>query len=175
MAESYEVDVQIEIPMGSNIKYEYDHNTHTLHVDRILHSPVVYFFNYGYIPYTLSGDGDPLDAIVLCRESLMPTCLVKCKILGVLHTIDESGEDDKLVLVPVDKVDKESEYYNDISDIKEFIKDKIKCFFKDYKKMESGKWVQINEIFGNKENAKEIYDASVQMYHETNCNQQNLN
>lgn len=161
---NYEVDVQIEIPLGSNIKYEYDHNTHELRVDRVLHSPVIYFFNYGYIPNTLSGDGDPLDAIVLCKESLMPTCLVRCKMLGVLHTTDESGEDDKVILVPIDKVDRESEGYNDITDVKQFTQEKLKCFFKDYKKMEAGKWVKIDETIGNKEKAIKVFNESIEMY-----------
>jgi inorganic pyrophosphatase len=160
----YEVDVQIEIPLGSNIKYEYDHNTHELRVDRVLHSPVIYFFNYGYIPNTLSGDGDPLDAIVLCKESLYPTSLVKCKILGVLHTTDESGEDDKIILVPINKVDRESEGYNDITDVKKFTQEKLKVFFKDYKKMEVGKWVEIDETIGNKEKAKKVFDTSIETY-----------
>ena len=87
------VDVQIEIPSGQSVKYEIDHNTHQLKCDRFLHVPFAYPFNYGYILNTLGGDGDPLDAVVICKPSLFPTCLIKCRIIGALITSDENGKD----------------------------------------------------------------------------------
>ena len=161
---SYEVEVQIEIPVGSRIKYEIDHNTGKLRVDRILHTPVYYFFNYGYIPNTLSGDGDPLDAIVLCNEKITPTAYITCKIVGVIKTWDESGEDDKMLLVPIDKIDRDSSYINNDNDLPEYKKQKLICFFEDYKKMEPGKWVKIDKDFKDRDEALKIYKESLQRY-----------
>jgi inorganic pyrophosphatase len=157
----YEVDVHIEISSGSTIKYEIDHETKNLRVDRILHTPMVYFFNYGYILNTLGGDGDPLDAVVLCDEGIYPTSHIKCKMLGVLHTMDESGEDDKIILVPMDKIDKHSVNVNNITDISEFVKKKLIFFFDNYKKMEPKKWVKINPVFGDKDKAHKVYTNSL--------------
>ena len=157
----YEVDVQIEIASGSTIKYEIDHETSLLRVDRILHTPMVYFFNYGYIINTLGGDGDPLDAIVLCKESIRPTSHIMCKMVGVLHTIDESGEDDKIVLVPIDKIDKHSVNINDIEHVTEFKRKKLVFFFDNYKKMEPKKWVKVDPVFENREKAYKIYKNSL--------------
>ena len=153
----YEVEVHIEIPLGSNIKYEYDHNTNKLIVDRLIHSPVYYFFNYGYIPNTLGGDGDPLDAVVLCRESFHPMSYIQCKLIGVINTTDEKGQDDKLILVPIDKIDKESEQYNNIDDISNHTKERLICFFEDYKKLEPEKWINVNKTLGNKYDAMNLY------------------
>ena len=87
------VRVQIEISQGSNVKYEIDHKTNELVCDRFLHGPFAYPFNYGYICGTLGGDGDPLDAVVICNRSLVPSCYIKCKIIGALVTVDEKGRD----------------------------------------------------------------------------------
>lgn len=159
----YEVDVQIEIPLGSNIKYEFDHIKNRMVVDRILSTPVTYFFNYGYIPNTLSGDGDSLDAIVLCNESLLPTCFIKCKMIGVLHTEDEKGIDDKVILVPVNKISQESSQFNDIKDIFPATLNKLRCFFEDYKKLEIGKFVKVNN-FGDRNDAYNTFIDSVERF-----------
>jgi inorganic pyrophosphatase len=149
------IEVQIEVPRGSNVKYEYDHINHKLIVDRILHSPVYYFFNYGYIPDTLGGDGDPLDVVVLTNETLYPTAYVECKIIGVLKTEDEKGEDDKIICVPRDKIDFVSKGINDLADIDEMTKDRLVQFFETYKKLEPNKWVR-TKGFGDKEAALSI-------------------
>jgi len=156
----YNVDVQIEIPLGSNIKYEYDHEHNKLIVDRILATPVTYFFNYGYIPNTLGGDNDPLDAIILCKEAFLPSCYVNCKIIGVLHTTDEKGVDDKIILVPSNKVTAESKQYNNITDISQYTLQKLKCFFEDYKKLEIGKFVTVGN-FGDKDDAYITYTIAI--------------
>ena len=151
------VDVQIEIPKNTNVKYEYDHVNHKLQCDRILHVPFMYPFNYGYILNTLSGDGDPLDAVVLCEPSLYPTCFIKCKIIGALLTEDENGCDDKILLVPETFVDPESKHINDISDVDSHLLSKIKYFFEHYKDLEKGKFVVIKN-FVNAIDAVKIYE-----------------
>ncbi|MBA42741.1 MAG: inorganic pyrophosphatase [Magnetococcales bacterium] len=157
------VEVQIEIPRGSNIKYEYDHVNNKLIVDRIISTPVYYFFNYGYIPNTLGGDDDPLDAIVLSNNSFHPTCYINCKVIGVLETEDEKGIDDKIILVPEDSIDKKSSQINDIEDIDSEIIAKLKFFFSNYKKLESNKWVKVNEL-GDKKRANEIIKEGLELY-----------
>jgi inorganic pyrophosphatase len=93
------VKVQIEIPQGHNVKYEIDHKTHQIICDRFLHGPFAYPFNYGYICDTISGDGDPLDAVVICNRPLLPTCIINCRIIGALITRDEKGLDEKILFI----------------------------------------------------------------------------
>jgi inorganic pyrophosphatase len=99
------VDVIIEISKGGHIKYEYDKERNILICDRILHTPMKYPFNYGFIPKTLSEDGDPLDVVVLMDDELVPGCMIQCKILGYLDTRDNEGNDPKMIVCPVEKVD----------------------------------------------------------------------
>lgn len=137
------VDVLIEIPLGSNHKYEKCKKTGLLRCDRILHSPYVYPFNYGYFPNTLAGDGDDLDAVVVTKYPLIPNCLIECKIIGALKTRDEKGFDDKIICVPVSKIDPEFKKMNNLSDLKESERDMIEYFFKTYKNREYKKFVEI--------------------------------
>ena len=137
------INVRVEISRGSNVKYEYDDLGNILHVDRILHSPMYYFFNYGFIPNTLSGDGDPVDVVILSHDSFHPTCFIEVKILGMLETIDEKGEDHKIIAIPSEKLDPKSKNINSLKDIDEFDLEKIKFFFENYKSIEKNKWVKI--------------------------------
>ena len=98
-----EINVFVEIAKNSHIKYEYDHEKKTLICDRILHTPFNYFFNYGFVPDTLSKDNDPIDVVILMDEELVPGCSIKCKIIGCLETKDDSGEDPKLIVCPSKK------------------------------------------------------------------------
>lgn len=157
------VEVQIEVPKGSNVKYEIDHLTNKLKCDRILHGPFKYSFNYGFINDTLSLDGDPIDAVVICDEELYPTCYVTCKIIGALITEDEKGGDDKLILVPYEKVDPLSRGINDISDLTPHKMDEIEYFFTHYKDMEPGKFVKVQNRVSSQE-AIEIYEQSKLRY-----------
>lgn len=100
-----EVDVIIEISKGGHIKYEYDKERNMLVCDRILHTPMKYPFNYGFIPNTLSEDSDPLDVVVLMDDELVPGCIIRCKILGYLDTKDDAGNDPKIIVCPIEKVD----------------------------------------------------------------------
>jgi inorganic pyrophosphatase len=109
-----EVDVIIEISKGSHIKYEYDKERNMIVCDRILHTPMKYPFNYGFIPNTLSEDGDPLDVVVLMDDELVPGCVIKCKILGYLDTKDDEGNDPKIIACPIGKIDP---MWRDIDDL----------------------------------------------------------
>lgn len=157
------VKVQIEIPKNGNVKYEIDHETNEFICDRILYSSLRYDFNYGFIKNTLAGDGDPLDAVVLCNSELAPTCTIQCKIIGALLTRDEKGQDEKIILVPIDKIDPESIGVLDIGDIKQPVLKKIKQFFTHYKELEPDKFVIVDDFVG-KNIANEIYNESIKKY-----------
>lgn len=153
------IEVHIEIPKNTHVKYEYDHENDKLICDRVLHTPFTYPFNYGYIPNTLAGDGDPLDAVVVMHDPLISNCYIECKIVGALITEDEKGMDEKLIMVPSDKVDPSSKTILDINDIHETTKEKIKFFYEHYKKLEPNKWVKVTG-YVNRETAEEIYKKS---------------
>lgn len=139
------VNVLIEVPMDSKVKYEFDKETEMITVDRFLFFDQGYPANYGFIPDTLSGDGDPVDVLVLCPLPLTPGSVIEAKPIGMLETEDEKGMDAKLVAVPLEKVNPEFGKYNDISELPEEITEKIKYFFENYKKNEPGKWVKIKD------------------------------
>ena len=112
-----EVDVIIEIAKGGHIKYEYDKEKNIIVCDRILHTPMKYPFNYGFIPNTLSEDSDPLDAVVLMDDELVPGCMIRCKILGYLDTRDDAGNDPKIIVCPIGKVDPMWNHIDDLISI----------------------------------------------------------
>ncbi len=157
------VKVQIEIPRGSNVKYEIDHETHELICDRFLHGPFAYPFNYGFIVNTLGGDGDPLDAVVVTNRPLLPTCLIKCKIIGGLITDDEKGRDEKILLVPDDKIDPYNKTINSYKDLDPHTLDEIKYFFTHYKDLEENKFINVGDFIGP-EQATIIYLNSVETF-----------
>lgn len=133
----------IEIPQGVSVKYELDKDSGVVFVDRFLYTDIDYPFNYGFIPGTLGGDGDPLDVLVLSRKPVAVGVVIPSKIIGVLEMEDEAGEDNKIVAVPLPKVDPKFANYNDIADVPKKILDDIKYFFENYKKTEPGKWVKV--------------------------------
>jgi inorganic pyrophosphatase len=145
MANNNDFLVRIEISKGTCIKYEFDHKTNNLLCDRILHTPMMYIFNYGYIENTMGGDGDPIDAVVICDYPLFPTCLIKCRAIGLLETEDNEGIDEKVIFVPISKVEPTYNNINDISDLDKTVLEKIKFFFENYKKLEKDKWVKVKE------------------------------
>jgi inorganic pyrophosphatase len=153
-----QVLVMIEISKGSNIKYEYDKELKALVCDRVLYTPFRYIFNYGFIPNTLSQDGDPIDVIVLIDESLIPGSYIKCKIIGCLETSDAEGIDPKLIVCPIEKITPLTREINDITDIDNFTLEQIKYFFTHYKDLEKKK-VEIGD-FLYKKDAIEIYKKS---------------
>jgi inorganic pyrophosphatase len=145
------VNVFIEIPKDGNVKYELDKESGVIFVDRFLYTAMNYPFNYGFVPNTLSEDGDPVDVLVLGQDALMPGVVIPSKIIGMLEMEDEAGIDTKVIAVPSEKIDPSSKAINDIADIAESIKNKIKHFFENYKNLEPGKWVKIKEWKGRKE------------------------
>ena len=149
----------VEIGKNSNIKYEYNSKLGAIVCDRILSTPVRYFFNYGFITNTKSDDGDELDAVVLIDDELLSGCFIKCKIIGCLNTNDNEGDDPKMIVVPISKVDKSYDNINSINDIEKTKRDKLEYFFTHYKDLEPGKFINV-ENFVDKEEAVEIYKKS---------------
>ncbi len=133
----------IEIPKGSRIKYEYDEKTGLIKVDRILHTSMVYPYNYGFVPGTLGEDGDPLDIMVISVESFAPGTTVMVKPVGVLLMKDEEGIDTKVMAVPVEKVDPDYGAVSDVGGLGEHTKAMIGHFFSYYKSIEPGKWAKV--------------------------------
>ena len=140
----YEVNVIIEIPMGGNpVKYELDKDSGAMFVDRFLHTAMYYPCNYGFIPHTLSDDGDPVDAAVLGQMPVQPGVIIRSRPIGVLIMEDESGIDEKILCVPVDDL---HPYYKDVSsyrDVRQVHLDQLAHFFEHYKDLERGKWVKV--------------------------------
>jgi len=159
------VNVVIEIPLGSYIKYEVDKETGLLFVDRILYTATHYPFNYGFIPATLEEDGDPVDVLVLGYEPLLPGSVIEVKPVGVLEMEDEEGPDAKIIAIPKEKIDPRFKEVKDIDDIPKAIKDKIKHFFEHYKELEPGKWVKVTDWKGREEALKRI-EAAIRRYRE---------
>lgn len=155
-----DVYVIIEIPLNSSpIKYEMNKESGVLFVDRFISTPMFYPCNYGYINQTLSLDGDPLDVLVPSYYPIKSNCVIHCKPIGILKMRDESGNDDKIIAVPLSKICKEYENINNISDISKLLKNQISHFFKYYKKLEQGKWVEIIG-WGDSQDAKSEIVAS---------------
>ncbi|WP_115719748.1 inorganic diphosphatase [Gallaecimonas mangrovi] len=140
-----EINVVIEIPAnGSPIKYEVDKESGAIFVDRFMSTPMFYPCNYGYVNHTLSLDGDPVDVLVPTPYPLVPGAVIRCRPVGVLKMTDESGEDAKVVAVPVSKLTKIYDDVKDVTDLPELLKSQITHFFERYKELEPGKWVKID-------------------------------
>lgn len=155
-----DVYVLIEVAAGSSpVKYEWDKKTDLLMVDRFIPTPMFYPANYGFIPQTLSGDGDPCDAMVLTRWSLQPGCVVRCRPIGVLQMEDESGQDEKLLMVPVTKLDPFYENIASYTDLPKILIDQIVHFFEHYKDLEKNKWVKLRGFEGPDDARRIILEA----------------
>jgi len=140
----FDVNVLIENPMGGvPVKYELDKESGAMFVDRFLHTAMAYPGNYGFIPHTLSGDGDPVDVIVVGREPVMPGAVLRARPVGVLLMEDEAGEDEKILAVPVSKLHPYYAKVQSYEDLQEILRDQISHFFAHYKDLEKGKWVRI--------------------------------
>ena len=156
----WDCNVIIEIPAaGDPVKYELDKESGALFVDRMLHTSMQYPANYGFIPHTLSDDGDPVDALVLTNAPLIHACVVRARPIGVLIMEDESGQDEKILMVPVDNL---FPYHKDVknhTDLPQIVLDQISHFFERYKDLEKNKWVKIVRWGDAKEAAKLIQDG----------------
>jgi inorganic pyrophosphatase len=140
----HEVNVVIEVPIGGEpIKYEMHKESGALMVDRFLYTAMRYPGNYGFIPHTLSDDGDPCDVIVANTRAIVPGAIMSCRIVGVLVMEDEAGGDEKLIAVPSSKLTKRYENVQNYTDLPQITLDQIEHFFAHYKDLEPGKWVKI--------------------------------
>jgi len=140
-----EINVIIEIPANSDpVKYEVDKDSGTLMVDRFMAAPMFYPCNYGYVPHTLSEDGDPIDVLVHTPFPLVHGSVIACRPVGVLNMKDEAGPDSKLVALPKKKLTSLYDHIDDVNDLPEFLKAQISHFFTRYKELEKGKWVEID-------------------------------
>ncbi|TFV49377.1 inorganic diphosphatase [Blastococcus sp. TF02A-35] len=152
-------DVTVEIPKGQRNKYELDHETGRIRLDRMLFTSTRYPADYGYIENTLGQDGDPLDALVILEEPTFPGCLVTCRAIGMFRMTDEAGGDDKVLCVPA--TDPRVAHLKEIHDVSEFDRLEIQHFFETYKDLEPGKSVEGAEWVGRAEAEAEI-EASIQ-------------
>ncbi|PSB91999.1 inorganic diphosphatase [Candidatus Pandoraea novymonadis] len=153
-------NVIIEISAQSDpVKYEADHETGLLFVDRFIGTGMRYPTNYGYIPRTLAGDGDPVDALVITPFPLLPGSVIRCRAVGILKMMDESGNDAKLLVVPLDKICSMTSSIKNIDDVPTNLKNQIRHFFEQYKALENGKWVKIEGWSGIVDAHKEITDG----------------
>jgi inorganic pyrophosphatase len=155
------VEALIEIPAGSQNKYEFDKERGLLRLDRVLYSPVHYPTDYGYIPETLEEDGDPIDILVMITNPTVPGCVVDCRVVGVLSMEDDKGVDNKLLGVPVK--DPRFRQVHDLEDVPPHVLREIEHFFQTYKDLE-GKSVNIKGWFGNEEAAR-VLDKARAAYH----------
>lgn len=158
-----DVKIFVEIPKGSNQKYEYDEELGGIKLDRTLYSPMYFPFEYGFIKETLGEDGDPLDVILLASFSTFPGCIVEGRIIGYLEMEDEGGVDTKIIALPKEKIDPRLSHIQDINDLPEYTRQEIKEFFESYKKLEPGKWVKLKD-FRPKVQAEEMIREAQRRY-----------
>ena len=162
-----EINVIIEIPKDAEpVKYEVDKASGAIFVDRILSTPMRYPCNYGYVPHTLCGDGDPADVLVVLPLPLIPGSVVRCRPVGVLKMTDEAGSDEKLIAVPVPKIFGGYAHITDIAQVSQHWLDRIGHFFEHYKDLEKGKWVKLDG-FGDAKEAKQILLDAIKRYEDS--------
>ncbi len=152
----------IEIPQGSRAKYEIDKETGLLQLDRVIYSSFHYPVNYGFIPQTLGHDGDPLDILVICSESIQSLCLVEATVIGNMQMIDNGEKDDKIIAVATK--DPGVNYYNDVDELPKHFIAVLRNYFENYKVLEN-KIVEIDE-FQDKDAAYKIIDEAIGYYKE---------
>ena len=153
-------NVIIEIPMNADpVKYEVDKETGAIFVDRFMSTAMHYPTNYGYVPHTISGDGDPVDVLVITPVPLIPGVVVTCRAIGILKMTDEAGEDGKVLAVPIDKILSLYSQWKKPEDLNPFRLKTIAHFFEHYKDLEEGKWVKVQGWEGPESAKKEIMDG----------------
>jgi inorganic pyrophosphatase len=158
----WQINVIVEVPMNSDpVKYELDKDSGALVVDRFLHTAMFYPCNYGFIPHTLSDDGDPIDVLVMNRCPVQPGCVMAIRPVGVLVMSDEEGQDEKLLAAPVEKLDPTYAEVTSYEDVPKHQLDQIAHFFQHYKDLEKEKWVKI-ERWGGADEAARMIDEAIQ-------------
>lgn len=159
-----DINVIIEIPSHSDpVKYEVDKETGAMFVDRFMSTSMFYPCNYGYVPHTLSDDGDPVDVMVVTPHPLISGSVVRCRPVGVLKMTDESGDDAKVLAVPVDKLCSGYSHVKGIEDMPQLLLAQIAHFFEHYKDLDEGKWVRVDGWAGVEEAKQEIM-SSIDLY-----------
>ena len=159
-----EINVIIEVPIGGEpIKYEMDKEAGALFVDRFLYTSMRYPGNYGFVPGTLSDDGDPIDVIVCNTRAIIPGAYMACRPVGVLVMNDEAGGDEKVLAVPTTKLTRRYENVKDVNDVPEITREQIQHFFEHYKDLEPGKWVKIVR-WGDAAEAKKLIREAIERY-----------
>jgi inorganic pyrophosphatase len=157
-----DVNVIVEVPIGGEpIKYEMDKAAGTLVVDRFLHTPMRYPGNYGFVPHTLSDDGDPIDVLVANTRPIVPGAVINVRPVGVLKMQDEAGGDEKVIAVPVPKLTKRYEHVMNYTDLPEITVAQIQHFFEHYKDLEPGKWVKVIG-WGDAAEAKKLISEAIE-------------
>ena len=157
-----DINVIIEVSVGGEpIKYEMDKEAGAMYVDRFLYTPMRYPGNYGFVPHTLCGDGDPVDVIVANQRPIVPGAIMNCRPIGVLFMEDEAGQDEKVIAVPSNKLTRRYENVVHYEDLPDITIQQIKHFFEHYKDLEQGKWVKITG-FGGPDEAKRIILESIE-------------
>src|SRR5215467_4357031 len=156
-----DVNVIIEVPIGGEpIKYELDKAAGTLVVDRFLHTPMRYPGNYGFVPHTLSKDGDPIDVLVANTRPIVPGAVINVRPIGVLKMEDEAGGDEKIIAVPALKLTKRYAHITNYTDMPEITLQQIQHFFEHYKDLEPGKWVKVVN-WGDATEAKKLIAEAI--------------
>lgn len=158
----HDLNVIIEVPLGGEpVKYELDKDSGTLFVDRILYTAMRYPGNYGFVPHTLSGDGDPIDVLIANQRPLLSGAVINCRPVGVLFMKDEAGEDEKIIAVPSEKVSAMFNHISNFRDLPEIQRRQFAHFFGHYKDLEDGKWVEIVR-WGDAAEAREVILKSIE-------------
>jgi len=156
-----DINVIVEVPVGGEpIKYELDKFSGTLFVDRFLYTPMRYPGNYGFVPHTLSEDGDPIDVLVCNTRVIVPGAVISCRPIGVLVMEDDAGHDEKILAVPSDHVSKRYSAVENYSDLPSITTDQIQHFFEHYKDLEPDKWVRIGH-WGDASEARRMITAAI--------------
>jgi inorganic pyrophosphatase len=151
-----DVNVIVEVPIGGEpVKYEMDKASGAMFVDRILYTAMRYPGNYGFVPHTLCGDGDPIDVLVANQRPLIPGSVINCRPVGVLRMRDEKGDDEKLLAVPSPKISARYDRIRSYRDLPEIVTRQIAHFFEHYKDLEEGKWVKVDR-WGDADEARQL-------------------
>jgi inorganic pyrophosphatase len=162
-----DVNVIVEVAIGGEpIKYEMDKEAGVLFVDRFLYTPMRYPGNYGFVPHTLSDDGDPIDVLVANTRPIVPGAVINCRPVGVLLMEDDGGHDEKIIAVPSTKLTKRYEGVNDATDLPQITLDQIRHFFEHYKDLEPGKWVKVKG-WGDAAMARKLITEAMERYKTT--------
>ena len=157
----HEVNVIVEVPVGGEpIKYEMDKQAGTMVVDRFLYTSMRYPGNYGFIPHTLSDDGDPIDVVIVSQRHIVPGAIMAVRPVGVLKMKDEAGGDEKIVAVPASHISRRYENVHDYTDLPDILISQIEHFFTHYKDLEEGKWAE-TEGWGNHEEAERLIRQAI--------------